>query len=348
MKAVMIGTGGGGKKFLDCVHKERTIQIEAVFDRSPDVAGTLWNGYEVKHESELREYLEKEPDDIIVVIASQYIDQIVERLKGQGIDPAKCYATNDYQSTLFHDADIIPFSDSRYQELEDMLELGSSKQILNNIKQLRGNDSVLVIPVEQLLGYSIGEDYWGTIKPFRRFEKAVVIDGGAYTGNSIEPLCSTIGSGIVHYYAFEPDEDSYKQLTKYHKFHTQYGELSAIQKGLWSIDTELLFDDNAERKIGNRISNEGKKKIITQAIDNMEIAAESDIFIKMDIEGSELEALKGAEKLIRERKPSLAVCLYHKDNDIIEIPFYLKALVPEYKLYLCGGSHTTCIAQIEE
>ncbi len=84
-----------------------------------------------------------------------------------------------------------------------------------------------------------------------------------------------------------------------------------------------------------------------QQLDSMDFAADTDIFIKMDIEGSEMEALRGAEKLIRSRKPSLAVCVYHKENDIVDIPLYLKSLVPEYKLYLCGGSHTICIAQIE-
>lgn len=46
------------------------VHIEAVFDRSPDVAGTVWNGYKVKHESELGEYLEKQSGDIKIVIAS--------------------------------------------------------------------------------------------------------------------------------------------------------------------------------------------------------------------------------------------------------------------------------------
>ena len=58
-----------------------------------------------------------------------------------------------------------------------MLGSSSSKQILNNIKQFRGIDSVL-IPAERLLEYSIGEDYWSTVRPFRRFDRAVVIDGG--------------------------------------------------------------------------------------------------------------------------------------------------------------------------
>ncbi len=57
-------------------------------------------------------------------------------------------------------------------------------------------------------------------------------------------------------------------------------------------------------------------------------------FIKMDLEGSEMMALKGAEKIIKRNKPKLAICIYHSDQDMLEIIKYIHQLVPEYRLYI--------------
>lgn len=61
-------------------------------------------------------------------------------------------------------------------------------------------------------------------------------------------------------------------------------------------------------------------------------------FIKMDIEGAEVGALKGAAEMIKRRKPKLAICLYHKLTDMWEVPLLIKSLVPEYQLY-CRKNH---------
>ena len=57
-------------------------------------------------------------------------------------------------------------------------------------------------------------------------------------------------------------------------------------------------------------------------------------FIKMDIEGSEIPALRGAKEIIETQKPKLAICVYHKPEDIWEIPELILDYVPEYRLYL--------------
>jgi hypothetical protein len=57
-------------------------------------------------------------------------------------------------------------------------------------------------------------------------------------------------------------------------------------------------------------------------------------FVKMDIEGSELAALRGAAARIRRDKPYLAICSYHKRDDLLDLSKYIRELNAEYKLYL--------------
>lgn len=72
-------------------------------------------------------------------------------------------------------------------------------------------------------------------------------------------------------------------------------------------------------------------------------------YIKMDIEGMEMDALKGGSEIIRRYKPKLAISVYHKMEDIIEIPYYINSLELGYELYLrhywdCNGTDTILFA----
>jgi hypothetical protein len=69
-----------------------------------------------------------------------------------------------------------------------------------------------------------------------------------------------------------------------------------------------------------------------KAIDNLANLKKT-TFIKMDIEGAEIEALKGAKNTILKDKPRLAISIYHSDEDMLRIAEWIHATVPEYKLY---------------
>ena len=55
---------------------------------------------------------------------------------------------------------------------------------------------------------------------------------------------------------------------------------------------------------------------------------------KMDIEGAELQALEGMENMIKQDIPKLAICLYHRPQDMWEIPLYLYQIMPNYQFLI--------------
>jgi len=80
------------------------------------------------------------------------------------------------------------------------------------------------------------------------------------------------------------------------------------------------------------ICESGSTVIRTMPIDR--VAREKVTFIKMDVEGAELESLMGAHDTILRDRPKLAVCIYHKYEDMVRIPLYIKSLAPDYRLYV--------------
>ena len=74
-------------------------------------------------------------------------------------------------------------------------------------------------------------------------------------------------------------------------------------------------------------------KTLSEVLQEIEVDNAAD-FIKMDIEGSELQALVGAELTLRTHRPKLAIAVYHKADDLITIPDYLDGLQLGYRFYL--------------
>lgn len=162
----------------------------------------------------------------------------------------------------------------------------------------------------------------------------VFVDGGCF---DLKNTCHfmNIYSEFKKVYAFEPDTLNYKKCIDAKKVYLDDdNRVEFINKGLWSRDEKLSFSGG--EGTSSHLSEYGKTTIEATSIDNFfDGRGEGKVsFIKMDIEGAELEALKGARNTILKDKPDLAICVYHKNEDIIEIPRYILELDPEYELYL--------------
>ena len=64
----------------------------------------------------------------------------------------------------------------------------------------------------------------------------------------------------------------------------------------------------------------------------------------MDVEGGELVALKGAKGFIQNHNPYIAICVYHKIEDILQLPEFIYSANKDYTFFLRGGGHTVCYA----
>ena len=175
----------------------------------------------------------------------------------------------------------------------------------------------------------------------------VFIDCGAFTGDTLDEFIKRCG-GYKAVIAFEPDPQNFQKLEK------KYGavpNVTLINAGAYDKDGEIEFnvsgsggtqaverEEKSAESPASAASGGNIHAIQVRAIDGLEsVQREKITFIKMDVEGAEMSALKGAEKTIARDKPKLAISIYHSNEDMVRIAEYIHGLVPEYKLYV--GQH---------
>lgn len=164
----------------------------------------------------------------------------------------------------------------------------------------------------------------------------VFVDCGAYNGDSIQAFMREVErqhvAGPRRIIGFEPESGNFAQLCSNTR---QWAFCEQVNKGVWNKASVLYFQPG--QALSSRLSEQGADTVSIEldSIDNILQGGEA-TFIKMDIEGSELKALQGAENTIRTCKPLLAISLYHKPEDLLTIPQYIQSLNNEYAFYLRG------------
>ncbi len=161
------------------------------------------------------------------------------------------------------------------------------------------------------------EQYFPPFMPASKY--GFFADVGAFDGDTLACYKRRIGDIPGHYYAFEPDSGNYSRLCR---FAGEEKRFTAFNLAIGAGENRPRFVDPETRRLVSTVA-------LDSVLDGREVS-----FIKMDIEGAEMAALRGAEKIIGVQRPALAICVYHQPEDLWTIPRWLRAAMPEACLYL--------------
>lgn len=156
------------------------------------------------------------------------------------------------------------------------------------------------------------------------------VDCGAYNGNTLASFLRA-GYQFQAVAAFEPDPENFRKLSFYiSQNQKMFPHSSLFPYGVYSSTTQLMFETGGGE--ASKISQTGTTMIQCTSLDES-IPAFAPNLIKIDIEGVEMEAVLGAEQVIKTHQPALAISIYHVPGHIWEIPLCINRFAQEANLH---------------
>jgi len=232
------------------------------------------------------------------------------------------YKPNIFPAVPFTENNLIDIKDNlpAYDWLYSILADIKSKESLKNIIDFRYNFNPEVM---RFFKYRLKDQYFEKIIKFT--DNEIFVDCGSYDGSTTKEFIKR-NPKYQEIYVFEASPDNYKltleNLSPYKRIH-------CLQKATFSNETKLKF--RSDKGSASSLSDDGEIVVGTIQLDDVVPAA---TYIKIDVEGAELDTLLGARKLITDFKPKLAVCVYHNQKHFWEIPKLILSINPEYSVFL--------------
>jgi FkbM family methyltransferase len=333
---VLVGAGQVGVIFLKCL-QSLGIKVVAFLDNDPKKAGTTVDGVGVWPLGTGVSYFKD--DYLYIVSVLKYDPQIF-------IDPMKIVAeSNGFNITVYSyqefcsriwrlnrtdpaytPAVVLENRDTVLDIYDYLSDCESKKEYSDQIFYRLGYPNTKFAPHNKLEDQYFPDDLLD-------FNNEVFYDCGAYDGDTIVELQKHSKSPIKEYVAFEPDPENYKnRLIQNTKVQEINGVMIQGAVGKEPGELPCTFTGTMETNINPNGTSIVKVYAIDDLLKNPAYCIPT--FIKMDVEGNELDALKGAENTIKNHSPVLAICAYHRLEDIWTIPAYVKSINPSYKCFI--------------
>lgn len=347
---VLYGAGSAGIAFLKYLN-DVGIYPKYFADGNPAKWGSFCQGLEIISPQDI---IPKEGENALVIVTintdgKRYCKSFAEALRVGGhtgvhkrLREAGCSNLVDYTyfrrcHELFHgdpynlpscsDVDEMLRNEESVAMVYDWLEDDLSRETFRKIVQFRLVDDSIEVPT------MVQDSQYFEYEFYNKRSDECFVDCGAFDGISLRTFLKENENQFESYYGFEPDRQNLKRLTEY------VLSLPEEMQSKMKVFAAAAYDKVGVGKLyslngpGSFMADIGNEDVRITTIDKA-LGGGKATYIKMNIEGSELQALTGAEKTIKMYHPTLAIAGYHKTWDLWEVPMIIKEFHPGYKMYL--------------
>jgi len=326
-KTIIYGAGELGNKVMSGLHNEKKQFFIA--DNTKSKIGSMAFGTKIKA---LSSYNPSKKYLIIITIFSPKLRYQTIKEKIQKQFPNAIIIPFTYVLLYLNDA-ILPW----YLFTSVNSTISNENSYMNLLRSLSDKESTTCLYNYLSLIMTGDSDLHRTISPENKLpfslpNNTTYVDCGAYDGDTIEAYTDNYPEEIRHIIAFEPDPINFQNLKSSLSKKTTLSTTTLHNKAVCNDSGISYFYSTAG--MGSKLTNDGNIKIKTVRLDSaLPINKKTNYFIKMDIEGFEVEAIKGAQTLINKKHPLLAISVYHKPHDILFI--YQKLYELGYNKFYC-------------
>ncbi len=329
-KIVMYGMGNGADKIL-AICAKHNIEVSDFFASDGFVRGHSFYGKRVLSYSEVKEKYGAENIIVLLSFASslpdvlEYIYKIASVCELYAPDVPVC-------GTNIFDLDFYQKNKEKIEKVERLLSDEKSREVYKSVIEYKLSGDISLI---QNTHSDFSEVYRDILKA-ENFD--IIADLGAYNGDTLREI-KPYATRLSCAFAFEPDRRNHKKLCAFAETEKAFC-VKAFKLAAWN-KTETLFFDGSGNRNSTLVSEDSLPVTKGAKVTETEAAALDEIlcgkrvdYIKYDVEGAEKEALEGSKNTIESHRPALLVSLYHRSEDIFELPLLIHEKYPDYKLYI--------------
>jgi FkbM family methyltransferase len=338
-KLILYGAGEAGE-FCYAYLEKAGLAPKVLFfvDGDENKQGKSKNGLEVCPPASVKKY----PDAIIIIATMQY-KSVSRRLRELHSKNSK-YCWLDFHPRYNHEENFCAdFAYIKGFYAED----DATEKTIREVIDCRTNPHYSPIrPYEEVSWLSTREYWYEEFTNLDKYPAVTIVDAGSYDGgNIVDWLNRYSREKVKKVYAIEPDLYNVEKLRDTIRQIEAGGDIVDVRFcGLGERAGTAGFTSN---EMVSKTSDNTANQICVECLDDMKLAVTGRLCVKMDIEGAEIPALRGAEQTIKKYKPDLAICVYHRPGDIYNIPKLIKSFAPEYQCVIRGGHHMVCYASVD-